>query len=125
MYFRVQDGRLNMHVHMRSNDAFKAAFMNMYAFVELQADVARQVGVPVGEYCHIVDSFHIYGSYFSEFEGFLKMVSARSPEQRVWPWSQGLPMFIEGCNTLLAEPDMPETMKGVVRKRLQELERAS
>lgn len=125
MYFRVQDGRLNMHVHMRSNDAFKAAFMNMYAFVELQVDVARQVGVPVGEYCHIVDSFHIYGSYFSEFEGFLKMVGARSPEQRVWPWSQGLPMFIEGCNTLLAEEDMPEPMKGVVRKRLQELERAS
>lgn len=117
MWFRIQDGRLNMVVHMRSNDAYKAAFMNMYAFVELQAEMAERIGVKVGEYCHMVDSFHIYGSYFNEFEGFLKMVRTRQPSDRVWNTSYGTEMFIEGCDTLLAEPDMPEAKKTLVKTR--------
>ena len=78
MWFRIADGRLHMNIHMRSNDAFKAAFMNMYAFTELQREVAGRVGVEPGEYMHIADSFHIYGSYFEEFEGFLKTVASRA-----------------------------------------------
>ena len=122
MFFRVQDGELNLNVNMRANDAFKAAFINMYAFIELQKMVAARVGVPVGDYVHIADSFNVYGSYFAEFEGFLKLVAARSPEQRVWSTDGALPMFIEGCDTLLAEDDMPEKMKALVRARKTELE---
>ncbi len=117
MWFRLQDGRVNLCVHMRSNDAYKAAFMNMYAFVELQAMVANAVGAQVGEYCHIADSFHIYGSYFDEFNGFLKMVGNRRPEDRVWEWAYGRELFIEGCDSLLAEEDMPEACKAQVRVR--------
>ena len=117
MWFRLQDGRVNLCVHMRSNDAYKAAFMNMYAFVELQAMVANAVGAQVGEYCHIADSFHIYGSYFDEFNGFLKMVGNRRPEDRVWEWAYGRELFIEGCDSLLAEEDMPEACKAQVRAR--------
>lgn len=122
MWFRIQDGRLNMVVHMRSNDAYKAAFMNMYAFVELQREMADRLGTRLGEYCHIVDSFHIYGSYFCEFEGFLKMVRSRAPRDRVWDSAYGLDMFLEGCDALLAEPDMPEPKKELVRARRQAIE---
>ncbi len=121
LWFRIQHGKLNMSVHMRSNDAYKAAFMNMYAFVELQAHVAREVGVDVGEYCHIADSFHIYGSYFDEFEGFLRTVQQRSPQDRVWDWGFALDMFVEGCDVLLAEPDMPADKKAQVQARRAEL----
>ncbi len=122
MFFRIVDGRLHLNVHMRSNDAFKASFMNMYAFVELQKMVADGVGVPVGEYVHIADSFHVYGSYFAEFEGFLRLVAARPVEQRVWSSDGVVPMFIEGCDQLLAEEDMPEAKKEKVRARKAELE---
>ena len=121
LWFRISDGRLHMNVHMRSNDAFKAAFMNMHAFVELQAWMAERLGVGVGEYCHIADSFHIYGSYFEEFEGFLKMVAQRTADQRVWATAGALPMYVEGCEALLAEPDMPEDKKRLVRQRLEVL----
>lgn len=121
LWFRIQDGKLNMNVHMRSNDAYKAAFMNMYAFIELQADVAERVGVQVGEYIHIADSFHIYGSYFSEFEGFIKTVRSRPAEARVWKSADGTKMFIEGCDALLAEDDMPADKKELVRLRRDEL----
>ena len=37
-----------------------------------------------GAYAHIADSFHIYGSYFREFEGFLNSVRKRSFAERTW-----------------------------------------
>ncbi len=90
MWFRVFDDELALNVHMRSNDAFKAAFMNMYAFTDLQRLVAEEVSkrlgrtIKVGQYTHIADSFHIYGAYFEEFEGFLKTIEARSFEGRTY-----------------------------------------
>jgi hypothetical protein len=84
--------------------------------------VARAVGVEVGSYCHIADSFHIYGSYFDEFEGFLGMISKRSPEQRVWSSTYALPMFVEGCNTLLAEESMPAEKKVLIQARKEQIE---
>jgi len=117
LWFRVQDGKLNMSVSMRSNDAYKAAFMNMYAFTELQAWVAKQVGVQPGEYVHSADSFHIYGSYFKEFEGFQQLVASRSPEERVFTFDDSKDFFVDGCDELLAEEKMPEACKEAVRDR--------
>ncbi len=90
LWFRIYDDRLVLAAHMRSNDAYKAAFMNMYAFTDLQRAVAERVSerlgrtIVVGQYNHVVDSFHIYGSYFKEFEGFLRSVEVRSWEQRTY-----------------------------------------
>ena len=118
-----EDGRLNMNVHIRSNDAFKAAFMNMYAFTELQRDLAGQLNVEPGEYIHVADSFHIYGSYFEEFEGFLGTVRSRPPDQRVYTTDFAAEFFLEACEALLAEEDMPEDKKDLVRRRKSELSR--
>jgi len=121
LWFRIADGMLHMNIHMRSNDAFKAAFMNMYAFTELQRLLAAEIGVMPGQYMHIADSFHIYGSYFDEFEGFLKSVAARSEEDRVYTTDFATPFFIEGCDMLLDEEDMPPDKKALVRQRRTEL----
>ena len=125
MWFRVEeppDGgapRLNLVIHIRSNDAFKAAFMNMYAFTELQRQVADEVGVAVGEYVHVADSFHIYGSYFSEFEGFLKMIQARP--DRTFTTGFAAPVFADGVRRVLAEADLPEAKRAVMEQRLTDL----
>jgi len=116
LWFRVSDGRLHVNVHFRSNDAYKAAFMNMYAFAELQQEMADAIGVAPGEYIHIADSFHIYGSYFGEFEGFLQMAKNRSPEEKVFDPALANELFIEGCDQLLRE-EMPGAKKELVRKR--------
>lgn len=121
LWFRISNGRLHMNCHMRSNDAFKAAFMNMHAFTELQRMVAEAVGVEPGEYMHIADSFHIYGSYFDEFEGFLKTVETRSPEQRVYTTEFAKDFFVDGCDVLLAEEDMPAEKKALVEIRKAQL----
>jgi thymidylate synthase len=80
---------LSMNVRFRSNDAYKAAFMNMFALVQLQKKIAGRISqlsgqdVKLARYCHIADSYHIYGSSFREFEGrFLGALKKRTFEQR-------------------------------------------
>jgi thymidylate synthase len=130
LWFRIEasdDGggpRLNMVAHMRSNDAFKAAFMNMYAFTELQRYVADRIGVACGQYVHVADSFHIYGSYFDEFEGFLSLVNQRSKDELCYESEFAAEFFTDGVQELLDEPDMPEDKRTVLQERLAELAEA-
>lgn len=90
IWMRIVGDRLLANTHMRSNDGFKANFMNLWAFTALQLYVAEELSrrlgrvILPGAYAHIVDSFHIYGSYFKEFEGFLKSVRTRSFAERTW-----------------------------------------
>jgi len=69
------------------------------------------------ESIHIVDSFHIYGSYFDEFEGFLQTVRDRRLTDGVYAVDFGREFFIEGCDALLAEADMPAGKRALVEKR--------
>jgi thymidylate synthase len=78
-----------MNVRFRSNDAYKAAFMNMFALVRLQSNIASRISeltgkaVALGRYCHIADSFHIYGSNQAEFKArFLGAIEKRTFQQR-------------------------------------------
>ena len=80
---------LSMNVRFRSNDAYKAAFMNIFALVEIQKRIADRIAeisgraVQLGRYCHLADSYHLYGSYFREFESrFLGALEKRTFEQR-------------------------------------------
>jgi thymidylate synthase len=86
-----EDGErlLSLNARFRSNDAYKAAFMNIFALVQLQQSIAQRISeisgklVKVGRYCHMADSYHIYGSYFREFERrFLGALEKRTFEQR-------------------------------------------
>jgi thymidylate synthase len=83
--------RLNMNVRFRSNDAYKAAFMNMFALVQLQNKIAGRINelsgktVVLGRYMHEADSYHIYGSNFKEFqERFLKSFENLKFENRTF-----------------------------------------
>jgi thymidylate synthase len=85
---RVIDGRLNRHVHIRSNDAFKAAFMNGWAFIRDQLLMLNQLTeltgeeLSMGRFRWFADSFHIYGSYFGEFKKFLEATENRKWKNR-------------------------------------------
>jgi thymidylate synthase len=109
IWCRVMDDKLYCNVHMRSNDAYKAGYMNMFAFTDLQRIVAGKIGeklgreIAVGAYTHIADSFHIYGSYFNEFEQFLNSVRDRKYEDRVWNSEFAESFFEEGRKKLEAE----------------------
>ena len=68
--------------------------MNMFALIQLQLKIADRIGelsgktIRLGRYVHQADSYHIYGSYFHEFqERFLKALETRTFEQRVFNYS--------------------------------------
>jgi thymidylate synthase len=83
--------------------------MNIFALTDLQrmiaARITEKIGkeVRVGRYADLVDSFHIYGSYFSDFQGFLKLVEKRTFAERTWDSAYAEPFFAEGRERLRRE----------------------
>jgi thymidylate synthase len=79
-----------MNTHWRSRDAYKAAFMNIFALTDLQRAIAEEVSikisktVKVGRYVDMADSYHIYGSYFDQFKGFLETLEKKTFEERTF-----------------------------------------
>ena len=101
---------LNTNVRFRSNDAYKAAFMNMFALIQLQRRIADRIAelsglnVTLGRYVHQADSYHLYGSYFREFqERFLKLVKKRSFEERTFRYEDMRPLMDEAIPRLRAK----------------------
>ena len=96
-------GILNLNMRFRSRDAYKAAFMNDFAFIDLGNRLAARVSelrgeeITLGRFVDQSDSYHIYGSYFKEFfEGFLKLLFDRKDfEDRTWTKEFAEPFFEE------------------------------
>jgi thymidylate synthase len=102
--------RLNMNVRFRSNDAYKAAFMNIFALVQLQLRMAERIGelagdqVTLGRYCHMADSYHIYGSNMVEFESrFLGALKNRDFEGRTMRYDDVKVLMDEAKPHILAK----------------------
>lgn len=74
--YRIRNGKLDCTAMFRSNDAVKAAFMNMFAIVCLQERVANELGVPVGEYLHIAYSYHVYEQDEDLLAGYVRRLMA-------------------------------------------------
>jgi hypothetical protein len=61
IYFKIRDGKLCMTVCNRSNDMLWGAYgANVVHMSMLQEYMAHSIGVPMGDYTQISDSFHIY-----------------------------------------------------------------
>lgn len=96
LHFRLINNHLCMNINIRSNDAYLAAFMNMFAFVMLQKQIADRLNVKVGHYVHFADSYHIYGKNLKDFEDrFLYNLKKRSFEQRTMNYSDVKDMMDE------------------------------
>jgi len=104
---------LNMNTHWRSRDLYKAWFMNVYAFTELQRIIAEKIAkrinqpVDVGRYVDISDSLHIYGSYFNEVATEVKKMRQTPFTERAWQSSQPAFEIIrkETAEKLAQDPD--------------------
>lgn len=99
---------LNMNVRFRSRDAYKAAFMNMFALVNLQQKIAKRISeligqeVKLGRYVDFSDSYHIYGKNLAEFEGrFMKAIRDRTFEQRTMRYCDVREMMDEAIPGIL------------------------
>jgi thymidylate synthase len=114
MWFRILEDPvkgwvLNLNTHWRSRDAFKAAFMNIFALTDLMRSIAGKISektqkeVKVGRYVDIADSYHIYGSYFDQFKGFLETLKTKAFDQRTYTSEFAEPFFEEARSKIAQE----------------------
>lgn len=103
---------LSLNVRFRSNDAYKAAFMNMFALVQLQARIAARVSaltgreLRLGRYCHMADSYHIYGTNLAEFQArFLGALQTRDFAGRTMCYSDVRDLMEESRPAILAKAE--------------------
>jgi len=64
--WNIRNGALNAKTHMRSNDLWLGVPYDFFAFTRLQYAIASALDLPVGEYVHHVDSFHLYATDFEK-----------------------------------------------------------
>lgn len=70
-YF-IRDNALHCKVLFRSNDACKAAFMNMFALIMLQKRIADELGVDMGTYTHRANSYHVYARDYAVLNEYVE-----------------------------------------------------
>ncbi len=96
MQFFIREGKLHQKVMMRSNDAAEATFMNAFAFIMLQENIADEIGVPVGSYTHRANSFHCYEKDFERLEGYIKGME-RPVEKQTFVYEGYFKDLMEDC----------------------------
>jgi len=65
---RIRHGKLEIHVHAHSSDAYKKLLMNIQESISFQNFVAQRLYVPVGKYFHFIDSCHIHKNDLEEVQ---------------------------------------------------------
>jgi thymidylate synthase len=99
LQFLVRGDRLNLVTYMRSNDAFIGLPHDFFCFTMLQEIVARELGIELGTYKHMVGSLHIYEHDLIKAEQFINE-GFQSTEVRMPPMPVGDPWA--GVSFLLA-----------------------
>jgi len=59
LLFRQTNNGLDLHIHMRANDANNKALLNFHTFAAIHRYVASELGLKTGSYYHYADSYHI------------------------------------------------------------------
>ena len=101
MQFFIRNGSLHLKALFRSNDACKAAFMNMYALVAIQQKVAEALNIPVGSYTHRANSYHCYERDFELLDGYVKRIKDKNGN---------IKSYYNGNNTYFLNGDWDEMM---------------
>lgn len=60
LQFFLRNNKLNLSVHMRSNDIWMGVPYDMFSFCFLQMKMAMELGVEIGTYTHYAGSLHMY-----------------------------------------------------------------
>lgn len=64
--FTIREGKLNMTTMMRSNDIVLGTTYDVFAFTIFQEFLAKKLGVEVGAYTHLANSFHVYEMHYDK-----------------------------------------------------------
>lgn len=72
LQFMIRNDRLNLVTHMRSNDIYLGLPHDVFCFTMLQEIMARDLGLELGTYKHMVGSLHLYLKDVPDMKDFLR-----------------------------------------------------
>lgn len=76
----TNNNKLNLIVHMRSNDLlWGASAVNIFNFTFMQEYMASVLGLELGHYYHIVDNFHFYNKFKTKINSFAQYENVEDP----------------------------------------------
>ena len=125
LQFFVRDGKLDLKVLFRSNDAVKACFMNAFALIRVQQQVADQLGIPVGRYSHRANSFHCYGKDFDALSSYAARIAKvmADPSTTGNPFDPDHPVHMADPDEIVTysyeddwKEDMEDAIPGILKK---------
>lgn len=81
LQFFIRNGKLNLSVHMRSNDLWMGVPYDMFSFTFLQMVMAMELSnhmpIEIGEYTHYAGSLHIYKRDWESAKTNIKALSSK------------------------------------------------
>lgn len=80
LMFTIRNGRLQLHVTMRSNDVWWGLAYDAFQFTQLQLTVAHALGIPPGPYFHHAVSMHAYERDFAAIDELHYPTTATRPD---------------------------------------------
>jgi hypothetical protein len=100
---KVRDGHLNITVSNRSNDAVLGCYgANAVQFSMLQMYMAARLGLGVGTYCQVSDSFHVYED--NPYWQWFKAEYERNPDRWALRLHDSRTKYAElGCGNLFVD----------------------
>lgn len=113
LQFLVRQEALQLVTHMRSNDAYLGLTHDVFSMTMLQELVACDLGLPLGEYIHMIGSFHLYTENVAAARAFLKegWQSTQAPMPPMTPGSPwaSVATFLE-TERMLREGGSPDAV---------------
>jgi thymidylate synthase len=112
LQFFIRDGKLHLHAHMRSNDAFWGLTYDLFSFTLFQEVMLlelQQAGLKIdmGEYIHTAGSLHIYERHFEMADRVLETYLNEGFQQAA-PMD---PIDLEGLALLVEQEEALRTGK--------------
>lgn len=89
LQFMIREGKLDLHVTMRSNDLWHGFVYDIFQFCQLQLAAACSLGLEPGTYYHHAASLHLYEPELEKVDGLL--MSETEPLDGIQgsaPWSK-------------------------------------
>ncbi len=84
-FIQSHEGKLDMIVHMRSNDfMWGASAVNIFNFTFMQEYMSAVTGLEIGNYYHIVNNFHFYARHKKIVENLARIKSVPNEEPFVY-----------------------------------------
>lgn len=97
LQFLVRNSALELHVNMRSQDAWLGLTYDAFMFTQVQHTVAALLGVAAGQYVHHVGSLHVYES---DLDAIANLVTTARPAPRLPRGVNGTDPFVTATRLL-------------------------